>query len=580
MSDDIFRRDGMFPTLTPAQTDRLRPLGSERTVADREILFEQGSENVPFHVVLDGGVAIYVSSPLGEHVVVVHEPGGFVGDIDTLSGRGAVVAARAQGPTRLLVIDRTRLHQVVQLDAELSEILLRAFILRRLALVSQGRGDLVVLGSRYCAYTLRLEEFLTRNGRPHTYLDLDREENVQTVLDSFNVGVNDVPVVVARGTVLKHATIEQVAELVGINRVDQTVVRDVIVIGAGPAGLAAGVYAASEGLDVLVIESESPGGQAGTSSRIENYLGFPTGISGLSLTGRAFIQAEKFGAEISVARTAIKLACERRPYRVELPGEVSLQAKAIIIATGAKYRKPEIENLKRFEGMGVYYAATQLEANYCNEQDVIVVGGGNSAGQAAVFLSGCARKVHMLVRAEGDDVALPHPPHRGDAEHRAAHAHAHRRSRGRAQHRPRRLLRCRARGPSDPARAPRVHHDRRRPEQRVARQLRRARRQGVHRDRRRAHAGQARACRVAARARALRVRDEPAGDLRRGRRAGKQRQARGGGGGRGLGVRADRPPRPGRVTGRGGYSSTFTRKLLCVSRTSTACDEVASFTAS
>jgi thioredoxin reductase (NADPH) len=401
MSDDIFRRDGMFPTLTPAQTDRLRPLGSERTVADREILFEQGSENVPFHVVLDGGVAIYVSSPLGEHVVVVHEPGGFVGDIDTLSGRGAVVAARAQGPTRLLVIDRTRLHQVVQLDAELSEILLRAFILRRLALVSQGRGDLVVLGSRYCAYTLRLEEFLTRNGRPHTYLDLDREENVQTVLDSFNVGVNDVPVVVARGTVLKHATIEQVAELVGINRVDQTVVRDVIVIGAGPAGLAAGVYAASEGLDVLVIESESPGGQAGTSSRIENYLGFPTGISGLSLTGRAFIQAEKFGAEISVARTAIKLACERRPYRVELPGEVSLQAKAIIIATGAKYRKPEIENLKRFEGMGVYYAATQLEANYCNEQDVIVVGGGNSAGQAAVFLSGCARKVHMLVRGPG-----------------------------------------------------------------------------------------------------------------------------------------------------------------------------------
>ncbi|HKA88322.1 MAG TPA: FAD-dependent oxidoreductase [Haliangiales bacterium] len=401
MTADI-RRDDAFPRLTPEQLARLRPLGRERRVADGEILFEQGATDLPFYVVLEGSIAIVLPSPMGEHIVVVHEQAQFAGDVDTLSGHRAIVTGRARGAGVVLEIERARLVALVQLDAELSEILLRAFIMRRAFLLTQGRGDLVVIGSRYCASTLRLREFLTRNGLPHAYIDVELERNVQAVLENFKVGVDDIPVVVgAKGLVLKRPTIEQVAGELGLNRVDDTVVRDVIVVGAGPAGLAAAVYAASEGLDVVVVEAEAPGGQAGTSSRIENYLGFPTGITGLALTGRAFVQAEKFGAEISVARTAAGVRCDRRPYRVELAGGIALQTRTIVIATGAKYRKPDIANLGRFEGSGVYYAATQLEAKLCSDEEVVVVGGANSAGQAAVFLSGCAQRVHMLVRGPG-----------------------------------------------------------------------------------------------------------------------------------------------------------------------------------
>src|SRR5262249_8974050 len=368
------RRDDAFPRLTPEQLARLRPLGRERRVADGEILFEQGATDLPFYVVLEGSIAIVLPSPMGEHIVVVHEQAQFAGDVDTLSGHRAIVTGRARGAGVVLEIERARLVALVQLDAELSEILLRAFIMRRAFLLTQGRGDLVVIGSRYCASTLRLREFLTRNGLPHAYIDVELERNVQAVLENFKVGVDDIPVVVgAKGLVLKRPTIEQVAGELGLNRVDDTVVRDVIVVGAGPAGLAAAVYAASEGLDVVVVEAEAPGGQAGTSSRIENYLGFPTGITGLALTGRAFVQAEKFGAEISVARTAAGVRCDRRPYRVELAGGIALQTRTIVIATGAKYRKPDIANLGRFEGSGVYYAATQLEAKLCSDEEVVVV---------------------------------------------------------------------------------------------------------------------------------------------------------------------------------------------------------------
>ena len=264
-------------------------------------------------------------------------------------------------------------------------------------------GDAVLIGSTHCAGTLRVEEFLTRNGHPHTYIDLDREPDAQELLDRFHVTAADIPVLVCRGElVLRNPTNEEVARCLGFNdAVDQTHVRDLVIVGAGPAGLAAAVYGASEGLDVLVLEANAPGGQAGTSSRIENYLGFPTGISGAELTGRAQAQALKFGAEMLIAKRAARLLCDREPYHVEVDPGAPIPARAVIIATGAEYRRPALENLARFEGAGVYYAATPMEAKLCAGDEVIVVGGGNSAGQAAVFLARTCRHVHVLVRGAG-----------------------------------------------------------------------------------------------------------------------------------------------------------------------------------
>jgi thioredoxin reductase (NADPH) len=312
------------------------------------------------------------------------------------------VRAKAQGVTRVLELGQDHLRRLVQTDAELSEIFLRAFMLRRCALMARGYGNVVLIGSRHSAGTLAIQEFLTRNNQPYAYLDVDVDAEVQTTLDSFGVGVGDVPVFICRGErVLKKPTPDEVGDCLGLNQVNEEVLRDLVVIGAGPAGLAAAVYAASEGLDVLVVESSAPGGQAGSSSRIENYLGFPTGISGHLLASTALVQAEKFGAELAVARRTVRLGCERRPYSVDLGGGHIVQARTIIIATGAQYRKPDIPNLGRFEGLGVYYGATQVEANFCEGEDVIVVGGGNSAGQAAVFLSAHGRSVNVLVRGSG-----------------------------------------------------------------------------------------------------------------------------------------------------------------------------------
>jgi thioredoxin reductase (NADPH) len=312
-----------------------------------------------------------------------------------------VVQGRARGSTRVLAIEPDRLHGIVRTDTELGDILLRAFILRRVALIAENRGDVVLIGSHHCAATLPLQEFLTRNGHPHRFLDVDRDPTYQSVLDAFEIGIDAVPVVICRGRVLSRPSIAQVAECLGLSALSSGAMRDLVVVGAGPAGLAAAVYAASEGLDVLVLEAYAPGGQAGSSSRIENYLGFPMGISGQDLAARAFVQAEKFGAEMSVARTALQLQCEYPLYRIDLGSGSTIEARSIIIATGAEYRRPSIPELKRFEGIGVYYGATQMEASLCQGEDVIVVGGGNSAGQAAVFLSGRARHVYMLVRGEG-----------------------------------------------------------------------------------------------------------------------------------------------------------------------------------
>ena len=268
--------------------------------------------------------------------------------------------------------------------------------------MTRNAGNLVLIGSRHLASTLTLQEFLTRNNQPYAYLDADHDPGVQSTLEGFGVGVTDVPVLICSGRqVLKKPTIEEVADCLGLSRLSRDVVRDLVVIGAGPAGLAAAVYGASEGLDVLILESTAPGGQAGSSSRIENYLGFPTGVSGQDLASAALLQAQKFGAELVVARTAVALDCDRRPYRIALGHGVSVATRTVVIATGVRYRKPDIPNLARFEGVGVYYGATEVEANLCQGEDVIVVGGANSAGQAAIFLSEAPRRVTMLVRGSG-----------------------------------------------------------------------------------------------------------------------------------------------------------------------------------
>jgi len=400
---DESRREQMFSELSRAQINRVCAIGKRRNVKTGEILFEVGDRETCFYVVVSG--AIEILRPGGESLerVVLHGPGQFTGEINMLSGRRSLVQGRVVEDGEVVVVDREHLRALVQRDSELSEILMRAFILRRVALISQGGGGLVLLGSRHSAGTLKLREFLVRNGQPFTYQDVESDPSVQALLDRFQIGVTEVPVVVCSGgRVHKNPSIESLAAELGLSpELDAKVVRDVVVVGAGPAGLAAAVYAASEGLDVLVLEGTAPGGQAGTSSRIENYLGFPTGISGQALAGRALTQAEKFGAEVAIARRAVRLDCDSRPYKVVLEnGEVVL-TRALIIATGARYRKPDLPELSRFEGNGVFYSATHLEAQMCESEEVAVVGGGNSAGQAAVFLSQSASNVQILVRGEG-----------------------------------------------------------------------------------------------------------------------------------------------------------------------------------
>jgi thioredoxin reductase (NADPH) len=387
-----------FPALTPGQIARIAPFAHERAFADGDSLWEAGDRQRPMFVVLEGEVEILSGT---DHMVTVHTAGAFTGDVDLLSGRPVVVRARARGAVRALELPSARLRAFVQNDAELSEIFLRAFMMRRVFLMAQGGANIVLIGSRHSAGTLTLQEFLTRNSQPYGYIDVERDAAVSETLEKFNLGVEDVPVLICRGTrVLRKPTIEEVGACLGLSEVNETVVRDLVVIGAGPAGLSAAVYAASEGLDVLVIEAESPGGQAGSSSRIENYLGFPTGISGQDLARSALVQAEKFGAELAVARTVSRLGCAL-PLKVELGGGAVIQARAVVIASGVRYRKPDLPNLARFEGLGIYYGATKVEARFCEGDDVIVVGGGNSAGQAAVFLSEVGRKVTMMVRRAG-----------------------------------------------------------------------------------------------------------------------------------------------------------------------------------
>ena len=302
-----------------------------------------------------------------------------------------------------MVIDRERLHGLVQNDPELSDVMMRAFILRRVELVQRGLGDVVLVGSDHCSGTLRIREFLTRNGHPFSEIDLEQETDVEKLLNHFHVRLEDVPFLICRGTTtLRNPSNQEIADCLGFNAsIETTKLRDVIVVGAGPSGLAAAVYATSEGLETIVIETMAPGGQAGSSSKIENYLGFPTGISGQSLAARAYAQAEKFGAELMVARTATRLHCARQPYGVDVDHGETIQARAIVIASGAEYRRLSVPGIERFDGAGIYYSATPMERKLCGDEEIAIVGGGNSAGQAAVFLAESSKHVHLLVRGNG-----------------------------------------------------------------------------------------------------------------------------------------------------------------------------------
>ncbi len=391
-----------FPQLSAEQIDRIRPFGKVRKVEAGEILFQPGDGSVPFFVLLSGGMEIVQIDMTGERAIATHKAGSFTGELTMISGRGALVRGRVSVAGEFLELTPADFLSLVARDAELNEIFMRAFILRRLLLLSSGRGNVVLLGSRHSANTLRLREFLTRNGHPHTYIDLDTDKSAQSLLDQFAVKPEQIPVVICnKETVLRNPTTAELAKCLGLNlSIEASQVRDVVIVGAGPAGLAAAVYAASEGLDVLMIETEAPGGQAGSSSRIENYLGFPTGVSGLELTARATTQAQKFGAKMMVASKVTRLKCDEHPYIVVLDDGREISARAVVLASGAHYNKPDLANLKQFEGLGIYYGATFIESQMCGGDEVIVVGGGNSAGQAAVFLSRTARKVYMLVRGK------------------------------------------------------------------------------------------------------------------------------------------------------------------------------------
>jgi thioredoxin reductase (NADPH) len=397
------RREQMFPVLTAEQIARLSAHGKRLRTEAGQVLADSGESHRDLYVVLTGAVEILRPGLDGESRIHLQGAGGFTGEMSTLRGLGSFVRIRVHEAGEVLAIADDELRTIVQADAELSELFMRAFILRRMGLIASAQGDIILLGSMHSSATLRLVQFLTRNTFPHVLMNVDTDKDAAALLARFHLVAGDLPVVLCRGeVVLKNPSNAEVAACLGMNPpVDDSKVYDVLIIGAGPAGLAAAVYAASEGLEVLVIETVAPGGQAGSSSKIENYLGFPTGISGLALAGRALVQAQKFGAYVSIATSASRLNCERKPYEVELTCGHTAKGRTIIIASGAEYRKLALDNLSDYMGVGVYYAATNVEKKLCGDDEVIVVGGGNSAGQAAVFLAGDGRRVQLFVRGSG-----------------------------------------------------------------------------------------------------------------------------------------------------------------------------------
>jgi len=400
------RHEQTFPALTPQEIARMRRFGTIARYKDGDKLFETGKPGHGMFVLLSGHVAITQRDGLGHVTPVIDQgPGQFLSEIGQLSGRVALVDGRAEGDVETLLIPPERLRALLVAEADLGERIMRALILRRVNLIQGGVGGPVLIGPSNSTGVVRLQSFLTRNGFPCHLLDPATDHDAAELIVRYSPSPSDWPLAVtASGTVLRNPGETELARALGMiggpagNRI-----YDVAIVGCGPAGLATAVYAASEGLSVAVLDTRAYGGQAGASARIENYLGFPTGISGQALAGRAFNQAQKFGADIMIPMSAKSLDCTRADgaFALTLDGDDSLRARAIVVASGARYRRPEIENLDKFEGRGVWYWASPVEARLCVEQDIVLVGGGNSAGQAAVFLSGHARKVRMIIRGGG-----------------------------------------------------------------------------------------------------------------------------------------------------------------------------------
>ena len=400
------RLEQTFPALTSAEIARMRGFGEIRTYRDGESLFETGKPGLGMFVILSGHVAITQRDGLGHVTPVIDQgPGQFLAEIGQLSGRVALVDGHAEGEVETLLIPPERLRALLVAEADLGERIMRALILRRVRLIQGGVGGPVLIGPQDSGGVIRLQGFLTRNGYPHHLLDPVADHEAAELIARYSPSPTDWPlVVVADGTVLRNPSVSELARAMGMVRaIARDKIYDVAVVGSGPAGLSTAVYAASEGLSVAVCDARAFGGQAGASARIENYLGFPTGISGLALTARAYNQAQKFGADMMIPVEVKSLDCSRGDGAFGLTlddGEV-LRARAIVVASGARYRRPEIENLADFEGRGVWYWASPIEARLCAEQEIALVGGGNSAGQAAVFLAGHARKIYMIIRGGG-----------------------------------------------------------------------------------------------------------------------------------------------------------------------------------
>ena len=406
-SSRMFQRyEQTFPVLTAPEIARMRRFGEIRTFKDGECLFETGKPGRGMFVVLSGNVILTQRDGLGRVTPVIEQgPGHFLAESGQLSGRVALVDGHAEGDVETLLIPPQKLRALLVAEADLGERIMRALILRRVSLIQGGVGGPVLIGLPNSPAVAGLQNFLSRNGFPHHLLDPEKEREAAELIERYSPSPSDWPLVVtAAGTVLRNPSETALARAIGmIGGPRGTKIYDVAVVGCGPAGLATAVYAASEGLSVVALDSRAFGGQAGASARIENYLGFPTGISGQALAGRAFSQAQKFGADIMIPISAKSLDCSRKDGSFVLTldcGDV-LRSRAIVVASGARYRRPAIENLATFEGKGVWYWASPTEARLCAEQEVVLVGAGNSAGQAAVFLSGHAKKVVMIIRGGG-----------------------------------------------------------------------------------------------------------------------------------------------------------------------------------
>ncbi len=403
-TDPYARETQIFPHLSEEQVRRVAGYGTEESLADGALVFERGQRSVDFFLVLDGAIEIFDTDAQGQpNVFTTHRARQFTGEMDLFNDRQILVSGRAGGASRVVRIKRPDFRRLVSSEPDIGETIMRAFILRRVGLISHAQGGVELIGPGHDGDTLRLQRFMTRNGYPHRVLDTEQDVDAGGFLECFDLTLEQLPVLILPGhQLLRNPSNAELADALGLTEtLDPATVYDVAVIGAGPAGLAAAVYAASEGLSTIVLESTAPGGQAGTSSKIENYLGFPTGISGQALAGRAQAQAQKFGARLAIARLATGLDCAERPYALRLDGGETVRACAVVVATGARYRKLDLPNFAQFEGAGIHYAATAMEAQLCGGEEVAVIGGGNSAGQAAVFLSRTVRHVHIVVRGEG-----------------------------------------------------------------------------------------------------------------------------------------------------------------------------------